>query len=158
MPRRPPLYPRPAFKSSLGGLVMILERDKQTLHGAQRAERGEQDKRPPQHGVEPEWRLIQRLNHQGAPDHDESRSEDDKYRWPVAVVDEGVAEPAHLAVRGQARKSVNQLALAAAGRTAHKPGDKRGYRRVAALSRHASLDKTKRGGARRPPPEKIARN
>src|SRR6516164_4867582 len=44
---RPPLCARFAFKPPLGGLVVILERDQQALHGTQRPERCEQDQRAP---------------------------------------------------------------------------------------------------------------
>src|SRR5215471_20929694 len=148
--RRPPLRTRLAFKPPLGGLVVILERDQQALHGTQRPERSEQDQRAPQRGMEPERRLVQRLHDQCAPHHDESRQENDEYRRPIPGIDEGVVKPAHLAMCRQAKKATEQLAFAATRATAHQPGEQRRHRWMGALIRHESLTKTEKGGARRP--------
>ena len=93
------------------GLVMELQRDQQRLHRAQRQQRGREDQRQPQRGVQPERRLVFDLDDQRAADHDGAGDHDDEHRRPVAGIDEGVIEPAGFAARPQVRKPAYSLPL-----------------------------------------------
>ena len=53
----------------------------------------------PQQRMDPERRLIERLDDERAADHHEAGENDDEHRRPVAGIDEGVVEPADLAAR-----------------------------------------------------------
>ena len=68
--------------------------------------------------MNPERRLVFDLHDQGGGDDDGAGQHDQENRRPVAGVDEGVVEPAGLAVRPQIEEARIKLALAAARATA----------------------------------------
>src|SRR5215468_2316033 len=100
--------------------------------------------------MEPERRLIERLDNKSAADDDEAREEYDEHGRPIAGVDEAVIEPAHLAIGRQTEETAEQLAPATAWAPAHQPGKQRRHRRMGALIRHDIPRKAGKG--RRVPP------
>src|ERR1700678_2705044 len=94
--------------------------------------------------MQPEWRLILDLDDPRAADHDAAGGNDDENRRPVAGVDEGIVEPAGLAIRPQRQKAGIQPALAAARASAGEPAPRGlGQRRGNLIRHRASLQKPK---------------
>src|SRR5207245_4225304 len=105
--------------------------------------------------MEPERRLIERLDDKGAADNDEAREEYDEHRRSVASVDEVVVKPARLATGRQAEEATEQLAPAASRTPAHQPGKQRRHRRMGGLIRHdIPLKKAEQGDRGRPCPKR----
>ena len=77
-------------EAAFRGLVMVLQRDHQSLHRPQRSERDDEDQRQPQHGVNPVGRLIEYLGHQRGADHDGAGEKHDEHGRSVAGVGEAV--------------------------------------------------------------------
>src|SRR5689334_21539185 len=80
--------------------------------------------------MQPERRLVFDLHDQCGTDHDGARDHDDEDRRAVAGIDEGIVEPADVAVRTQVDEPGVKLALAAAWTAAGNAAQRAlGYRR-----------------------------
>src|SRR5262245_19575739 len=95
--------------------------------------------------MEPERRLIERLNNKGAADDDEARQQYHEHCRPITGVDEAVVKPAYLATGRQTEEPMEQLASAIARASAHQPGKQRRHRRKGALFRHEVPRKSRNG-------------
>src|SRR5262245_25186379 len=103
--------------------------------------------------MEPERRLIERLDDKGTADDDKAREEYDEHRRPITRVDESVVEPARFATGRQTQETTKQPALPAARASAHQPGKQRRHRRMGRLVRHANgLSSKQKGAPVAPPP------
>src|SRR5882757_5461632 len=93
---------------------MKLQRDQKRFHRAHRQQRRRENQWQPERGVNPERRLVFDLHDQSGGDDDGAGQHDEENRRAIAAVDEGVIEPADLAVRPQMEEARIELALAAA--------------------------------------------
>jgi len=105
---------RVAAEAPLFGLVMVLQRNHQSLHRPQRPQRDNEDQWQPKRRMHPIRWLKQNLGHQRGTDDDRAGQEYDEYGRTVAGIDKAVIEPADLAARPQRQEARKQLAVAAA--------------------------------------------
>src|SRR5215471_3868724 len=83
-----------AGKTTLGGLVMVLQRNQDALEGAQRQQCCHDDQRQPQRRVYPERPTVKDLDCERRKDHDESGDEHRKEGRSVSRICERIVEPA----------------------------------------------------------------
>src|SRR5205823_1845875 len=116
-----------AGKTALRRLVMILQRDQESLERAQRYECRQEYQRAPQQRVNPVRRRIKDFHHQCRPGDNKAGKKHHEKSRSVGGVGKGEIEAALLATRTQRKKPSEQTALAAA-RTASHESSREGQR------------------------------
>src|ERR1700734_3909926 len=103
---------------------MELQRNQKGLHRTQRQQRGGQNQRQPEQGMQPERRLILYFHNQRAGHNDRARQHNDEDGGTIAGIDERIVQSADRASRRQRQKARKQFPAAAARTFAGQPAQR----------------------------------